>query len=102
MRNFPSSCAKVEVNWGPQSEITLLKSPKWRKILWMNRDAIPSVVMDFLMGQRITPLVSPWSTMTRRESKDEEMGRSVMRSQEICWKGQVQEDLIGVREGMVG
>ena len=93
---------KVEVNWGPQPEITLSKSPKQRKTLWKNRDAIPSAVMDFLVGQRITPLVSPWLTMTRRESKDEEMGRSVMRSQEICWKGQVQENLIGVREGMVG
>ena len=80
----------------------MLKSPKWRKDLWKNRDAIPSAVMDFLVGQRITPLVSPWSTTTRRESKDKERGRSMMRSQEICWKGWVQEDLIGVRGGMVG
>ena len=68
----------------------------------MGRDAIPSAVMDFLVGQRITPLVSPWLTTTRRESKDEEMERSMMRAQEICWKGQVQEDLIEVRGGMVG
>ena len=78
------------------------KSPKWRKTLWKNRNVIPSVVMDFLVGQRIILLVRPWSTTTRRESKDEEMERSMMRSQEICWKGWVQENLIGVRGGMMG
>ena len=93
---------KMEANWGPQSEITLSKSLKWRKTLWKNRDVIPSAVMDFFVGQRIIPLVSPWSTTTRRELKNEEGGRSVIRSQEICWKGQVQEDLIGVRGSMVG
>ena len=42
----------------------------------------------FLVGQRITPFIRPWLTMTSKESKPEEMGRSVIRSQETCWKGQ--------------
>ena len=82
--------------------MTLSKSPKRRKILWKKREAIPSAVMDFFVGQRITPLVSPWSTTTRRELKSEEMGRSVMRSQEICWKGREVSDLMGDNRGTVG
>ena len=70
--------------------------------LWKKREAIPSAVMDFFIGQRITPLVSPWSSTTRRESKPEEMGRSVMRSQEICWNGREASDLIGDNGGTVG
>ena len=56
----------------------------------------------FLVGQRITPLVSPWSTTTNRESKLEEGGRSVIRSQEICWKDWEAKDLIDVRGDTVG
>ena len=82
--------------------MTLSKSPKRRKTLWKKREAIPLVVINFLVGQRITPLVSPWSTMTRRESKPAEMERSVIRLQEICWKGQEARDLIGDKEDMVG
>ena len=40
--------------------------------------------------------------MTRRESKPEDKGRSVMRSQEICWNGREVSDLIGDNGGMVG
>ena len=83
-RSFPSSRVNVEANRRPRSEMTLSKSLKQRQTLWKKREAIPSVVMDFFIGQRITPLVSPWSTMTRKESKPEDKGRSVMRSQEIC------------------
>ena len=43
------------------------------------RVATPSAVMDFLVGQRITPFVRPWLTMTKRESKPEETGRLVTR-----------------------
>ena len=62
----------------------------------------PSVVIVLLVGQRITPLVSPWLTMTRSESKPAERGRFVMRLQEICWKGQVVVEQMGVRGGRVG
>ena len=37
--------------------MTLSKSPKQRKTLWKKRDAIPLAVIDFFVGQRITPLV---------------------------------------------
>ena len=45
-----------------------------------NREATPVVSMVFLVGQRITPLVSPWSTTTRRVSKPSERGRCCTRS----------------------
>ena len=70
--------------------------------MWKKREAIPLAVTDFLVGQRITPLVSPWSTTTRSESKPAEKGRSVIRLQEICWKGQEVRDLIGDKGGTVG
>ena len=66
------------------------------------RLVIPSTVMDFLVGQRITPLVRPWLTKTRSELKPAERGRSVIRLQEICWNGQVEVERKGVRDGMVG
>ena len=62
---------------------------------------IPSMVTVFFVGQRITLLVSPWLTTTKRESKPEDIGRSVMRLQEICWKGLEVRNWIGVRDGMV-
>ena len=40
--------------------------------------------------------------MTSKESKLEEMGRSVMRSQETYWKGHEVWDLIGESGGIVG
>ena len=70
--------------------------------MWKNRDTIPSAVTVFLVGQRITPLLSPWSTMTNKESKLLEGGRSVMRSQEIWWKKSRKDKGMGVRDGMVG
>ena len=55
----------------------------------------------FLVGQRITPLVRPWSTTTRSESKPMGRGRSVIRLQEICWNGRVEVEQMGVRGEMV-
>ena len=62
----------------------------------------PSAVMVFLVEQRLTPLVSSWLTMTRRESKPAERGKPIMRLQESCWNGWVAADWMGVRGGMVG
>ena len=62
--------------------------PKVEVYFVEKRVATPSVVIIFLVGQRITPFVRPWLTMTSKESKPEETGRSVIRSQETCWKGQ--------------
>ena len=64
--------------------------------------ATPSAVTFFFVGQRITPLVSPWSTTTKRELKLVEGGRLVIRSQETCWKGQEAEERIEVSGGAVG
>ena len=64
--------------------------------------ATPSVVMVFFVEHRITPLLSPWSTMTNKESKPFEIGRSVMRLYEICLKGSVSLEMIGFRGGTVG
>ena len=58
--------------------------------------------MVFLVGQRITPFVSLWLTMTKKISKPAEGGKLVKRSHETCWKGQDTEERIGERGGMVG
>ena len=55
-----------------------------------------------LVGHRITPLVSPWSTMTRRESEPPERERLVIKSHESCWNSCEAVDLMGVSEGTVG
>ena len=70
--------------------------------MWKNRDVIPSAVMVFLVGQRITPLLRPWSTTTNKESKPLEGGRSVMRLQEIWQKGSREDKGMGIRSGLVG
>ena len=63
--------------------------------------ATPLAVMVFFVGHRIIPLLSPWSTMTNKELKPFEIGRSVMRLYEICLKGSVSLEMIGFRGGMV-
>ena len=67
-----------------------------------NSLAIPAASMVLEQGARITPLVSPWSTMTMTESKPEEAGRLVMRSTESCLKGREIDDGIVQRGGMTG
>ena len=67
-----------------------------------NKSATPSVVMDFLVGHRITPLVRLWSTMTNKESKPAERGRLVIRLQKICWKGCEAREWMGESGGMLG
>ena len=62
----------------------------------------PLAVMFFFVRHRITPLVSPWSTTTKRESKLAEKGRLVIRSHETCWKGQDTEERMGLSGGTVG
>ena len=59
-----------------------------------------SVVLE--QGVRITPFVSPWSTMTTIESWPSEEGRLEMRSTESCLKGRVIEEEMGVSRGKVG
>ena len=52
-------------------------------------------------GVKITPFISPWSTMTTIESWPLEEGRSVMRLTESCLKGRVVEEEMGESGGMV-
>ena len=80
----------------------LLYRPNQEYTLWREMDMTPDAVMVFLVGQRITPFVSLWSTMTNRVLKPAERGRLVIRSQETCWKGQDAEDEIRERGGTVG
>ena len=65
-------------------------------------EASPSAVIVFFVGHRITPLLSPWSTTTNKESKPFEIGRLVMRSYEIYLKGSVSLEIIGFKGGIVG
>jgi hypothetical protein len=61
---------------------------------------MPSDVMVFLQGERITPFINPWSTTTMTESKPPDSGKSVIRSTEICKKGHVADEGIGVNGGV--
>ena len=74
------SKANFAENWGPLSEITLLKSPKRVNSFQKMMVATPSAVIWDFVGQRITPLLSPWLTTTSSESKPFDSGRPVMRS----------------------
>jgi hypothetical protein len=57
----------------------------------------PCGINVLLQGERITPFVSPWSTMTMTESKPEEGGRSMIWSIETYWKGHMATEARGVR-----
>ena len=50
---------------------------------------VPLAVIVLSHGMRITPLVSPWSTMTKIESKPSTGGKSVMRSIKQLANGRV-------------
>ena len=76
--------------------------PKCLKMLLKKTWAIPVASMVLEQGVRITPFVSPWSTMTTTESWPSDGGRSVMRSTDNCLKGRVCKEGIGTRGGMVG
>ena len=75
-----SSFWNFAANWGPQSDMTLLNSPNLVYNFLKMIVATPSAVIVFLVGYRITPLLSPWSTTTNKESKPFETGRLVIRS----------------------
>ena len=69
----------------------------------MNKFAMSPAVAVLTVGQRITPFVSPWSTMDRIESNPFDLGRSVSKSHEIWAKGLVDVGpSTGCRAGLDG
>ena len=97
-----SSSVNFAENWGPLSEITLLKSPNHVNSLRKTMEATPSTVILDFVGHRITPLLSPWSTTTNKVLNPLDSGSTVMRSYDICLQGRVSLEGIGVIGGMVG
>ena len=81
-RSFSSSTNDFDANCGPQSEIILSGSPNCLYRLLSKSFAVSSAVIVLLQGRRITPLLRPWSTTTRMESKFRTEGKSVMKSME--------------------
>ena len=102
LRSQASSLAKVEANWGPQSEMRVLCKPNLLKMKLKNNWAMPSMSMVLEHGARITPFIRPWSTTTITESKPADGGRSMMRSTDSCLKGREMEEGIGQSSGVEG
>ena len=103
LSNFIISWNALAVNWGPQSEIILSRSPNCLYRLSSRSCAAPSAVRVFVQGIKITPFERPWSTMTKIKLKLLMGGRSVIRSIEQLAKGQVTfAGSIGISAGWEG
>ena len=100
LRMRASLQAKAEANCGPLSDIMESCRPKHLNTKLKKSWATPFALIILEQGARITPFVRPWSTMTIKESKPLDGGRSVMRLTESCLKGRVVEEGIGTRGGM--
>ena len=90
-----------DANCGPRSEMILSGSPNLLYKLSSKSLAVPSAVIVLSHGMRITPLLRPWSTTTKIESKLSIGGRSVIKSIEQLANGLV--DLapsVGIKEGL--
>jgi hypothetical protein len=88
------------INWGSRSEMILLGRANRVRKCRKRRSPTPSAESVLEQGMRITPLVRPWSTMTRMESNPLDVGRSVIRSIEHWEKGRGSElPSIGKRPG---
>ena len=101
-RSLASSLAKAEVNWGPQSDISESCRPNLLKMWEKKSLAIPMASTVLEQGIMITPFVRPWSTTTKIESLPRTLGRSVTRSTEICLKGSIEDEGMGLNGGLVG
>ena len=88
--SFSNSTKDLEANWGPQSKIILSGSPNRLYRFSNNSLPVSLAVIVLLQGVKITPLVSPWSTMTKIESKLLTGGMLVMKSMEQFAKGHVE------------
>ena len=91
------------MNWGPRLEMILSGNPNiWYK-LSSKSFAVSSAVTFLLHGIRIAPLLSPWSTTTKMESKLSIGGRSVMKSIEQLENGLVVvAPSVGIKEVFEG
>ena len=78
--SFSSSTNDFEANCGPLSDIILSGNPNHLYKFSNRYLAVSSAVIVFEQGMRITPLVRPWSTTTKIESKSRIRGRSVIKS----------------------
>jgi len=77
-RSFRSSLNALAANCGPLSERKLLGSPNRRYTFSSKSFPTSSSVTVFEQGMKITPFVSPWSTMDKIESYPSIIGKSVI------------------------
>ena len=95
-------CDWVLLQSWPQTEMTLSKSPKQVYNFQKMMVVMLLAVMFFFVRHRITPLLRPLSTTTKRASKPLDRCSPVIRSWDICLNGSVCSEGIGLRGGMVG
>jgi len=81
------SFANAEMNQGLRSEMILLGSPNHstRCFRYLSATPVPSIV--FVHGMNLAALEQPWSMIVRMELKPCNLGRSVIRSIDMYWKG---------------
>ena len=102
-RSYSISTNAFDANCGPRSEMILSGKPNLLYKFLSSNLAVPLAVIVLLHGMRITPLVSPWSTMTRIESKPSTGCKSVMRSIEQLANGHVDfAPSVGTNSGFAG
>jgi hypothetical protein len=78
--SFNSSWNAWAANLGSLSEIISSGSPNLLKRLSHRSVAVPSHVIVFAQGHKITPFERPWSTTTRIELYPSTGGRSMIKS----------------------
>ena len=72
--------------WASIGDLDVMEAKSFKDMI-KESFATPAASMVLLQGIRITPLLSPWSTTTIKESYLLDFGKLVMRSMEICLKG---------------
>ena len=88
---------KAEVNWGLQSKMTLECRPNQEKTGLKKSGATPALSISLVQGQKITPFVRPWSSMTITESKPLDRGKPEIRLIEIEENGVEASTVRGVK-----
>ena len=78
---------KFPVNLGSLLDMMHLGMPYQGKRCWRYSSATPSLVISLLHGMNLVALENPWSTMVRLVLYPLDLGRSVIKSMEMYWKG---------------